>query len=60
MKYAEQGNESFIPTNLRLGAGYEFIFDSSNSLSATFEINKLLKKTNPYNSKVVFVLIYKN
>ena len=45
MKYAEQGNESFIPTNLRLGGGYEFIFDSSNSLSATIEINKLLVPT---------------
>ena len=44
MKYskANGGTESYIPTNLRLGSGFEFIFDSSNSLAVTLEINKLL------------------
>ena len=44
MKYSKVngGTESYIPTNLRLGSGFEFIFDSSNSLAITLEINKLL------------------
>lgn len=44
MKYSKVngGTESYIPTNLRLGSGFEFIFDSNNTLAFTFEINKLL------------------
>tara|TARA_Y100001935_G_scaffold93802_1_gene78038 strand:+ start:3036 stop:4073 length:1038 start_codon:yes stop_codon:yes gene_type:complete len=44
MKYSKVngGTESFIPTNLRLGSGFEFILDSNNSLAITLEINKLL------------------
>ena len=47
MKYSRLngGTESFIPTNLRLGSGFEFIFDSNNSLTVTLEINKLLVPT---------------
>ena len=44
MKYSKlnNGTESFLPTNLRLGTGFEFIFDSNNSIAITLEINKLL------------------
>ena len=44
MKYskANDGSESFIPTNLRVGSGFEFVFDSNNSLAVTLELNKLL------------------
>ena len=44
MKYSKVsgGTESYIPTNLRLGSGFEFIFDSNNSLALTLEVNKLL------------------
>ena len=44
MKYSKVsgGAESYIPTNLRLGSGFEFLFDSNNSLALTVEINKLL------------------
>ena len=44
MKYSKVsgGSESYIPTNLRLGSGFEFLFDSNNSLALTLEINKLL------------------
>ena len=44
MKYSKVngGTESYIPTNLRLGSGFEFIFDGNNSLALTLEINKLL------------------
>ena len=33
IKYDDAGRENFIPTNLRLGGGFEFIFDEYNSLS---------------------------
>lgn len=37
----------FLPTNLRLGLGYEMAFDSYNKLAITGEVNKLLVPTNP-------------
>lgn len=37
----------FLPTNLRLGLGYEMSFDSYNKLAITGEANKLLVPTNP-------------
>tara|TARA_A100001035_G_scaffold278157_1_gene276490 strand:- start:1306 stop:2439 length:1134 start_codon:yes stop_codon:yes gene_type:complete len=45
MKYSEMGEENFIPSNLRIGSGLEFIYDSNNSLTLTIEINKLLVPT---------------
>jgi hypothetical protein len=42
MKYEELGKENFIPTNLKLGSAFDFIFDSSNKLSINLELNKLL------------------
>ena len=45
MKYSELGEENFIPSNLRLGNGIEFIYDSNNSLALSIEINKLLVPT---------------
>ncbi len=41
------GEESFIPTNLRLGGGFEFILDNVNSISTNLEFNKLLVPTPP-------------
>ncbi|MCR4964722.1 MAG: type IX secretion system outer membrane channel protein PorV [Bacteroidales bacterium] len=37
----------FLPTNLRLGLGYEMNFDGYNKLAITGEINKFLVPTNP-------------
>ncbi len=37
----------FLPTNLKLGLGYEMAFDSYNKLTINGEINKLLVPTNP-------------
>ena len=37
----------FLPTNLKLGIGYEMDFDSYNKLAINGEINKLLVPTNP-------------
>ena len=44
MKYSKlnNGTESFLPTNLRFGTGFEFIFDSINSFTISVELNKLL------------------
>ncbi len=43
----EGGRESFIPTNLRLGAGFDFILDDLSTLTANLEFNKLLVPTPP-------------
>jgi hypothetical protein len=41
------GDESFIPTNLRLGGGFDFILDNVNTITALVEFNKLLVPTPP-------------
>ena len=46
-KYDEGGQENFQPTNLRLGAGFDFIFDDYNKIAVTAEIAKLLVPTPP-------------
>lgn len=45
MKYDDAGQENFIPTNLKLGAGFDFIFDMDNRLGTYLEFNKLLVPT---------------
>ena len=42
MKYEELGRKNFIPTNLKVGGAFDFIFDSSNKFSVILELNKLL------------------
>ncbi len=44
MKYSE-GQESFIPTNLRIGGGYDFKIDEFNVIRASLEFSKLLVPT---------------
>ncbi|WP_346881061.1 type IX secretion system outer membrane channel protein PorV [uncultured Algibacter sp.] len=46
-KYDELGEENFQPTNLRLGGGFDFIFDDYNKVSVTAEVAKLLVPTPP-------------
>lgn len=46
-KYDDGGRENFQPTNLRLGAGFDFIFDEYNKLGVTAEVSKLLVPTPP-------------
>ena len=36
------GQENFIPTNAKLGGGFDFIFDSQNTLGLNLEFTKLL------------------
>ena len=47
IKYDESGQETFLPTNLRVGTGFDFILDQYNKVSLTAEITKLLVPTNP-------------
>ena len=43
--YDEGGQENFLPTNLKFGAGFDFILDMDNRLSINSEFNKLLVPT---------------
>ena len=45
LKYDEGGQMDFIPTNLKLGSGVDFIFDPSNVLGVHIEFSKLLVPT---------------
>lgn len=45
IQYDEGGQENFLPTNLKFGAGFDFIFDQDNVLAVTSEFNKLLVPT---------------
>lgn len=47
IKYDDAGRENFIPTTLRLGGGFDFIFDQYNTLALTAEVTKLLVPTPP-------------
>ncbi|KAF2328161.1 type IX secretion system outer membrane channel protein PorV [Flavobacterium ginsenosidimutans] len=43
LKYnGDSGSESFLPANLKVGGGFDFIFDQDNTLAASMEFNKLL------------------
>jgi hypothetical protein len=48
IQYEEGGPESFIPTNLGLGGGFDFILnDGYSKIGVTAEVNKLLVPTPP-------------
>ena len=47
IKYDDGGREIFLPTTLRLGGGFDFIFDDYNKLAVTAEVTKLLVPTPP-------------
>jgi Type IX secretion system protein PorV len=46
-RYDEGGQENFQPTTLRVGAGFDFIFDEYNKVTVTAEVAKLLVPTPP-------------
>ena len=55
IKYEEDGDESFLPTTLRLGGGFDFILDGANKIGVTLEATKLLVPTPPvYGTKLVY------
>jgi len=41
------GSSNFLPANLRLGTGFDFIFDDYNKIGVTAEVTKLLVPTPP-------------
>ena len=47
IKYDESGSETFLPTNLRLGGGFDFLLDQYNTDSVTAEVTKMLVPTPP-------------
>ena len=47
IKYDDSGQENFLPTNLKIGGGFDFILDTYNTVSVGLEFNKLLVPTPP-------------
>ena len=47
IKYDESGSETFIPSNLKLGGGFDFLLDQYNTVSVTAEVSKMLVPTPP-------------
>ena len=47
VKYTESGDADFIPTNMKLGLGYNWSLDRYNRVVALFDVNKLLVPTQP-------------
>ena len=45
VSYTDDGQDNYIPTNLRIGGGFDFIMDSYNKVSVNLEFNKLLVPT---------------
>jgi len=50
VSYIAGGEEDFIPTNMKLGTGFDFIFDDYNTVAVTLETTKLLVPTPPHNA----------
>lgn len=47
----DKNNGYFLPANLKIGAGFEFIFDQDNKVTANLELNKLLVPTPQFESQ---------
>jgi len=45
VSYSNDGEEHYMPTNLRLGGGFDFILDNYNKITLNTEFNKLLVPT---------------
>lgn len=45
VSYSDDGQDNYIPTNLKIGGGFDFILDSFNKVSVNLELNKLLVPT---------------
>jgi hypothetical protein len=41
----DEFNTNFLPANLKIGTGFDFIFDEDNKLAVNLELNKLLVPT---------------
>ncbi|WP_132702332.1 type IX secretion system outer membrane channel protein PorV [Winogradskyella wandonensis] len=51
--YDDGGQDVFQPTNLRLGGGFDFIFDQNSKLALTAEVTKYLVPTPPERGTVI-------
>ena len=47
VKYTESGDADFIPTNMKIGTGYNWSLDKYNRVVVLFDVNKLLVPTQP-------------
>lgn len=45
--YSDGGKENFIPTNFKIGGGFDFILNDYNRINTTLEFTKLLVPTPP-------------
>ncbi len=45
--YTDGGSENFVPTNLKLGGGFDFVLDDYNRINTMLEFTKLLVPTPP-------------
>jgi hypothetical protein len=45
VSYSDDGQDNYIPTNLKIGGGFDFILDNFNKVSLNLEFNKLLVPT---------------
>jgi len=45
VSYSDDSDDNFIPTNLKIGGGFDFILDDFNKVSLNLEFNKLLVPT---------------
>lgn len=45
VSYSDDGQENYIPTNLKIGGGFDFILDDFNKIAVNVEFNKLLVPT---------------
>lgn len=51
VNYSNDGTENFIPTNAKLGGGFDFILDNTNTLGLNLEFTKLLVPSDPESDK---------
>lgn len=45
VSYSDDGLDNYIPTNLKIGGGFDFILDNYNKIALNLEFNKLLVPT---------------
>jgi hypothetical protein len=45
VSYSNDGDENYMPTNLKIGGGFDFILDNYNKITLNTEFNKLLVPT---------------
>lgn len=51
VSYSDTGVDNFVPANLKLGGGFDFVLDDYNRINTTVEFTKLLVPTPPFEDK---------